>query len=123
MREIKFRAWDGEKMHTENVCVISGEFAIDEGKLCHNFEYDNLIGMQYTGLKDRNGVEIYCGDIIDDHVGIGVVVWWQKNAAFKISYAGENKGRGKWFADYLDSEFKTVEVIGNIHQNSELLES
>ena len=76
---------------------------------------------QYIG-RCINGTDIFIGDIISDHVGIGLVVWSQRNCAFKVSYRGANAGTGKWFSDYINREIRSVEVIGAIYKNPELLE-
>jgi len=76
--------------------------------------------MQYTGLKDKNGKEIYEGDIISDHVGIGEVEYVERHAAFRVNY---HDGQAKWFYDYfLQGERESIEWIGNIYENPELLE-
>ena len=58
-RQIKFRAWDGNFMHYE-VDIVNGKHFID------GFNLESVL-MQYTGLKDKNGKEIWEGDICEVH--------------------------------------------------------
>lgn len=75
---------------------------------------------QFTGMHDKNGVPIFEGDIIKDHIGIGVVEYSEKRASFRVNYGD---GLCKWFIDYnLKGELESIEVIGNIHENPEILE-
>jgi len=82
---------------------------------------DDMPLMQYTGLKDKNGVEIYEGDvvnIIDPHVETwGEVVYWEHDASFGVMGSGT-------FRELLSSAHRSereLEVIGNIYENPELL--
>lgn len=68
---------------------------------------------QCTGLKDKNGNLIYEGDFLKDHNGIWQVLWDEKEAAFYIY----NKKRDFYLSPFI-GEF---EIIGNIHENKELL--
>ncbi|MFL2050635.1 YopX family protein [Leuconostoc mesenteroides] len=115
MREIKFRAWDGEKIHpdvirTLSYCLIAEDITVE----------------QYTGLKDENGVEIYEGDIVaeithfdDDEPVLYVVVYNETGdyPAFDLKgWTGEVNGISEL------SLTCGIEVVGNIHENADLLE-
>lgn len=96
---------------------MRGSFTIKEAVEFDNvtFSEDNEI-MQYTGLTDKNGVEIYEGDIIKNPAGaIGVVKW--VTARFEVVYTDSQLGKINW---QLYSS-GALEVIGNIHENPELL--
>lgn len=112
MREIKFRAWD-----KENNCWATNDNAL--GWLHYaNGEYEptnltgNYILLQYTGLKDKAGREIYEGDILKRTSQWGKVLPDKTEVKWKAgyNYNGWNIARTS-----------NAEVIGNIYQNPELL--
>ncbi len=77
---------------------------------------DRYARRQYTGLKDKNGAEIYDGDILGLSYGVYVAVGWnEKTAAFCAISKDEDKSDHSYGAEY-------CEVFGNIYQNPELLE-
>ncbi len=111
-REIKFRAWD-------NVDYMSKPFTLND--IVHNrisFASDATI-MQYTGRKDEKDVEIYEGDIVRCGNGdIDKVEWGEHDACFNVS------GYYSQSDDYPTMAFiegGPFEVLGNVHQNPDLL--
>jgi uncharacterized phage protein (TIGR01671 family) len=123
-REIKFRAWDSKynkMMSAEDTCLdISFNGYIVNNGLIHNRELDFTL-MQFTGLLDKNGKEIYESDIIrfgyEDKVEC-VINWIQDICQFMMTATDK-------FPRYLKNGWNidrpTIEVIGNIYENPELL--
>ena len=122
MREIKFRAWDfGKKkmysvdaIYFQNMLKSTGYNITINRKDCPvlstGFERFEL--MQYTGLKDRFGKEIYEGDILKSGVKPWIVKW--SAPCFKMFREG--------YKPYGDEAFihERVEIIGNIYENRNL---
>lgn len=113
----KFRAWDKDE---KEMRPKKGGFYLGSVN-SELISGDDLI-MQYTGLKDKNGKEIYEGDVIEHIQGIYDRTKIKEKVFWNDELAGFNP-----FSDY-DSdcdiyvEMETVEIIGNIHENPELLE-
>lgn len=125
MREIKFRAWDIERLRWLEFDLRE----VFESRLTHVIPRGKYILMQYTGIKDRNGKEIYEGDIVTDGEIKGIVYWhdymgyanivghlaWVVGDPRKPSdyvLLGSNGGHyseGLW------------EILGNTYENPELL--
>lgn len=122
-RIIKFRAYhpDYGMCYDCEPCFDKREFypfGIAVGFSHYSEELEEWDIMQYTGLEDSKGKEIYEGDIIGwdyycqtEHiVEYSIVIWDEKNACFD-------------FQDYNRPDFCYRKVIGNIHENKELLQS
>ena len=69
---------------------------------------------QYTGLTDRNGKRIFEGDIIEFHEEIGKIEYSECDAAFYIVF-------DTWYTYFSTTDERRIEIIGNIHDNPELL--
>ena len=129
-REIKFRVWD-----TESKCYRKGDYCLRvqsqlvTGK--YGEEFPEFIVEQYTGLKDKNGKEVHEGDIIRKHVdnryknngpGSATKIPVYRDYLVKIEaplkvvfepLTPEPK--------YYETGSKLIKVIGNVHENPELL--
>ena len=117
MREIKFRAWNASERKMTTPFAWVNDSNLLSTCMCSAPTHEL---MQFTGMQDKNGVQIYEGDVVSDHVGIGVVEYSEKRASFRVNYGD---GLCKWFIDYnLKGELESIEVIGNIHQHAHLLE-
>lgn len=110
MREIKFRAWNGHKMFPPTD-VLNLNMA--------NFKKTHIL-MQYTGLKDKNGTEIYEGDIVKDPRRVidhqNIEVFWSDNLSMFMI-----RNNRKTWSEELYPHVERYEVIGNIYENPELL--
>lgn len=120
----KFRAWwiqDEVMTHIDTLEFLQGGIRVSDGCWHEKFLGDEVILMQSTGLKDKNGVEIFegdivkiIGDVLDDDMSV-------------IRFT-----EGGFYLDYknLDTEFELlysidlpIEIIGNIYEDKELLEA
>lgn len=122
MREIKFRAWDGQKMFNVDVLAISpcGWSCPDYGKKGVSLAYQPSVkAMQYTGLKDKNGKEIYEGDLVtinqEDEEDIFEIEWDECTSRFIMSCDSH------YTCDFDNYNGSDCEIIGNIYENPELL--
>ena len=123
MREYKFRAYDLQRRRMRY--DITGFEFFNNGEMSGVFIGGDLYDekeiaiMQYTGLHDKNGKEIYEGDILQIDVDKAWVMWNDKYGYFQLVPIGDY---------YFDSdvigqalEYTKPEVIGNIYENKELL--
>lgn len=152
MREIKFRAWHKEykamipwKLFVElfeglkigvtdrmihKVNDFSGEVERELSPFANYkdyrginiFEHPDFEIMQYTGLKDKNGKEVFEGDIICKNPNFKFTVVWKDNWAKFCLYANFLvKGAVKKTAFMSIQQVQRMEIIGNIYENPELL--
>ncbi len=120
--DIKFRAW-----HRFNEEMLPNESQSYEGQVFQWLrEGQDIEVMQFAGLKDKNGVEIYFGDLIKNQRGrIAKVVWNKFTASFDSEFIGDD-GSANDYEDksygFHNADWKyEVEVIGNIYQNNGMI--
>lgn len=129
----KFRVWvkpEKRMIETSDILSIDYEYeevetqfvdGLPEDRDLENFPFEDVILMQSTGLKDKNGKEIFEGDIVDYKGRKAIVSWNGSYASFIYRFVDElNKRNAEWNPLYL--AYYHFEVIGNIYQDSGFLE-
>lgn len=128
MREIKFKVWDNKLLKIRN--VISINFAIPYGETCievqsmddakvdvYSVQSGNITPLQFTGLLDRNGKEIFEGDVVVDKnefveqreiISWGIGEWLSGNLALNSH-------------EFFGNKAESLEIIGSIHELRMLL--
>lgn len=124
MYKIKFRAWNAEINGFEYLEIINCHSILTTLPIPSEGKWKNLKEFQqYTGLKDKNGKEIYEGDVVKCRLSYGdtfTVKWIEKRASFMLVGINEHN-----FAAYDKEGYKMnageKEVIGNVYENKKLL--
>ena len=124
MREIEFRAWDKD----QNQYIAGFDVRVDGNgnvyrRTWGESQWDRTQGLeieQYTGLKDKNGKEIHEGDILN--------CWdWGREPNKLLTVSTVYWAEASWCLDPDPTDgdrydlFRNIEIIGNVHQNPELL--
>ena len=119
MMEIKFRVWDKINKEYSKLLVFDTESSgvvLSGGKYGrHSALKENVIIEQYIGLPDKNGKEIYKGDIVRKGNTYGVVCFCEKNASYYVKF-----GRFNFFFGF-DVDHSDIDIIGTENEDTELL--
>ena len=129
MRGNKFRAWDGAKIISLSKAIYNDFVGVQHNR-GDGFDlepyYDNVELMQYTGLKDSAGNEIYEGDIIKFKNKKGwswvfVIEYNKDSAGYMLDYSYKTQSNNEDIKLDCDIAFQS-EVIGNMYEDEQLLE-
>lgn len=123
----KYRAWNTEKKimcydnEDDSATFWDGAYGTDVGLINSRLDLPDCIRkyeyMQYIGVEDKNGNDVYEDDIIlSDDGKIGQVQWFEEHLAFMIWCVTDNK---VYFA--YENDFSKIEVVGNVYENADLL--
>ena len=111
--------FEDEMVEIQNVYFVDG---LPDSRDLETYRFDEIKLMQSTGLKDKNGKEIFEGDIVDYKGRKAVVKWHGSYASFIYRFVDELQERkSEWKPLYL--AYYHFEVIGNIYENKELLDA
>lgn len=129
---LRYRAWNKA---TKEMYEVDDIMSIDFGKSeisvktlffeqANCYKFDDIVFMQSTGLRDKNGKEIFEGDILKvTNLSIWLeVVSFNKNKAMFVSKEVKRKVEETPLYDLFNTDIFEVEIIGNIHTNPELAE-
>lgn len=126
MREIKFRVWN--KTGEEMCYLLENGWSFGPSEEVRAFSWEDvfaaqeqdLIPLQYTGLKDKNGVEIFEGDLIERDIEVGGM--YETYGASIVEYnEDEAMYCFEWDSPNRLSDYENLNVIGNIYENPELI--
>ena len=127
MREIKFRAWDKKYNQMVSWDGISKNNIIGSLINNNNRSISNGVLMQFTGLLDKNGIEIYEGDIIEHHYSLTKVIYGRSHnemGELRESVGFHRVGINNndlWCTTSMTYGLNSYEVIGNIYEHQHLL--
>jgi len=125
----KFRLWNRitSQLHIVDGLYFDAREAeyVDDDNVLRFVGFKNIDLMQSTGLKDKNGKEIFEGDILafktDDEV-INVKIFWdEKHALFM--FRSEKYNEEEPLAELVEANTYPFEIIGNVYENKELLDA
>jgi uncharacterized phage protein (TIGR01671 family) len=134
MKTLKFRVWDKETGEWCNWHNVNCFFHLGGAGIISWFRSkndDRFTVQQYTGMKDRNGKEVYEGDILkwgmshDQETAfprLRVVEFNEKQLIYKVVEVGEYPASVDYLYEAIQPSTRWCEVVGNIFENPELLE-